>query len=146
LWEALAGDRMWKGCSEQQIESRVRAGDLPAPEGGRDGIPASFGRICRRALALAPRDRYPTALELADELEAALFGLGRPVSHRETGATVRRLFADVRAQTRAAIEQKVGALSAATLEPGTPSRQPATHESAPHPSGPGPAEPAAGPA
>jgi hypothetical protein len=141
LWEALAGDRMWRGCSEQQIKARVQAGDLPVPDAARGGAPASLERICRRALALAPRDRYATALELADELEAALPGLGRPVSHREIGATVMRLFADERAQTRAAIEQKVGALSAATFEAGTPSTHPGTHESAPHP-----AEPLAAPA
>jgi len=109
LWEALAGERMWRDCSEQQIRSRVQAGDLPAPDAGRTGAPPELARISRRALALAPGDRYPTALEMADEIERALSDLGWTASRREIGTTVAQLFDDVRAQTREAIERVVSA-------------------------------------
>jgi serine/threonine protein kinase len=111
LWEALVGERMWKGCSEQEIRSRVQAGDLPTPQGVRPEVVSSLDRICCRALSLRPSDRYPTALDLADDLEPCLSELGSPVSRREIGATVAKLFEDVRARTREAIERKLGRTS-----------------------------------
>jgi tRNA A-37 threonylcarbamoyl transferase component Bud32 len=103
LWEALVGERMWKGCNETEIRSRVRQGDLQMPLALRAGVPPALDRICRRALSLSPADRHATALELADDLEAALPELGAVASPREIGATVARLFEDVRAETKGAI-------------------------------------------
>jgi serine/threonine-protein kinase len=111
LWEALVGERMWKGCLEAEIKTRVRAGDLQMPLAVRADVPPALDRICRRALALAPADRHPTALALAEEIEAALAGLGGAPGRREIGATVARLFDDVRAETRVAIERSVARLS-----------------------------------
>jgi hypothetical protein len=105
---------MWSGCSEEEIRARVRSGALPEWRERSHGR-ASLESICRRALALSPADRPATALELADDLEAALPQLGRPPTHREIGATLARLFADVRAQTREAIERKLGPLSAGAM-------------------------------
>ena len=133
LWEALAGERMWKGCSEPEIRSRVQAGDLPmplamplamppaTPEAGWREVPSALDRICRRALSLAVADRHATALELADEIEAALPALGEVAGRREIGATVAKLFDDVRAQTREAIER---VLSPATARANAPTDAP----------------------
>ena len=118
LWEALVGERMWKGCPEHEIRSRVIAGDLPA----RPEAPASLDRICRRALSLRPDERQATALELADEIEKALLELPSPaVTHREIGATVARLFEDVRTQTKTAIEQELSGMSVADASARAPS-------------------------
>jgi serine/threonine-protein kinase len=114
LWEALAGERMWKGRGEDEIRARVRAGDVPPPA-LPPGVPPRLAAICRRALALRAADRHATALELADELEAALAELGGGVTPREIGATVARLFADVRAETKAAIEAQLGRISMAAM-------------------------------
>ncbi len=111
LWEALAGERMWKGLSEAEIRSRVRVGDLPMTETARSTRPSAFDRICRKALSLVPADRHPTALALADDLEAALSEQGIRISHRQIGAAVCQLFEDVRAETRKAIERKLGPTS-----------------------------------
>jgi serine/threonine protein kinase len=105
LWEALAGERMWKGCSEADIRARVLRGDLSMPETVRADVPPVLARICRRALSLSPADRHATALEFADDLEAALPELGKPASQREIGATIARLFEDVRALTKGALER-----------------------------------------
>jgi serine/threonine-protein kinase len=113
LWEALTGERMWKASSEHEIRQRVLAGDLPMPETVRATVPAPLARICRRALSRAPGERHATARQLADELEAAMDELGMTPSHREIGATVARLFADVRAETKRAIENKLGRASLA---------------------------------
>ncbi len=114
VWEALAGERMWKGCDEAEIRTRVQAGALPLPQAVRPEVPAALQVICRRALALSPDDRYPTALALADELEGALPLLGR-VSRRTIGATLARLFDDVRGATKAAIEEKLGRQSMSSI-------------------------------
>jgi tRNA A-37 threonylcarbamoyl transferase component Bud32 len=111
LWEALTGERMWKTSSENEIRARVLAGDLPMPETARPDVPAPLARVCRRALARAPGDRYPTARQLADDLEVAMGELGMAASHREIGAAVTRLFEDVRGATRRAIETKLGRAS-----------------------------------
>jgi serine/threonine protein kinase len=107
LWEALAGERMWRGCEEAEIRVRVQNGALPLPRASRPEPSAAVRQICRRALALAPDDRYPTALAMADALEAALPTLAH-VSRRTIGATVARLFDEERIATRAAIEEKLG--------------------------------------
>jgi serine/threonine protein kinase len=114
LWEALTGERMWRAMSEPDIRARVLAGDLPTPETARPDVPAPLARICRRALSRAPGDRHATARELADELEAAMSELGLTASQREIGATVARLFQDVRGETKRAIESKLGRASLAT--------------------------------
>jgi tRNA A-37 threonylcarbamoyl transferase component Bud32 len=121
LWEALAGERMWKGSSEAEIRRRVQAGELPsagelARAAGAE-VPAALDRICRRALARSPDDRQATALGLAEELEAALPALGPPVSAREIGALVARLFEDARAETRRAIERTLSAAANAGAPP-----------------------------
>jgi len=114
LWEALTGERMWKSSSEGEIRNRVLAGDLPMPETVRPAVPAPLARVCRRALSRAPGDRHATAQQLADELEAAMAELGIAASHRDIGVTVARLFADVRTETKRAIEMKLGRASMAT--------------------------------
>jgi tRNA A-37 threonylcarbamoyl transferase component Bud32 len=111
LWEAVTGERMWKTASEQEIRARVLAGDLPMPEAIRADVPAPLARICRRALSRSPADRHATAQQLADELEAAMGELGLAATHKEIGAAVARLFADVRAETKRAIETKLGRAS-----------------------------------
>jgi len=113
LWEALTGERMWKASSEADIRARVLAGDLPMPDTVRAEVPAPLARICRRALSRLPADRYATARQLADELEAAMSDLGMTATPREIGATVARLFEDVRAETKRAIESKLGRASLA---------------------------------
>jgi serine/threonine-protein kinase len=126
LWEALAGERMWRGAEEAEIRARVRSGDLPPPRApGRD-VPAALERICRRALAHSPADRHATAIELADDLEGVLSKLGRAPSHREIGAMVARLFDDARAQSRAAIEGKLGRLAAPAAGVPAPVDRPVT--------------------
>jgi len=114
LWEALTGERMWKGSSEGEIRARVLAGDLPLSETSRPDVPQVLARICRRALSRAPGDRHATARQLADELEAAMSELGLAASQREIGAMVARLFEDIRGETKRTLETKLGRASMAT--------------------------------
>jgi serine/threonine-protein kinase len=94
---------MWKGCSEAEIRQRALGGHLPQPPAD---APPALVKICRRALSLAPTDRHATAMELADELEAALSELGPPISRRQIGALVAKLFERERAATMGLLEQE----------------------------------------
>ena len=114
LWEAIAGERMWKGMDEVEIRRRVGAGELPVVRPCREGLPEALLASCRRALALAPAERHPTALALAEELERALAAVpsGAP-SRRAMGAAVARIFADERTNTRALIEAQIARMDGA---------------------------------
>jgi len=76
LWEALTGQRLYEGIGEVELVGRLAAGMRAAP-------PSSI-RVCAtltaeqsesadmiavRALAGAPKDRYPTALAMATAIE-----------------------------------------------------------------------------
>lgn len=52
-----------------EVLERVRRGDIPAPATVRPGVPPALAAICRKAMALHPADRYPTALALAADVE-----------------------------------------------------------------------------
>lgn len=101
LWEALAGERMWKACSESEIRLRVVQGDVPSI----DSKHGEMARICRKALSLAPVDRHANALDLADEIETALPVLGSLPHHRQMGELVASLFEAQRRKIRTAIEE-----------------------------------------
>jgi serine/threonine protein kinase len=48
----------------------IRHGKAPRPRQLRRDVPPALEAICLKAMALQPRDRYATALELAQDLEA----------------------------------------------------------------------------
>jgi predicted Ser/Thr protein kinase len=63
LYEALYGRRPFAGTSREQVADAVIRGHIePAPPGTR--VPASLRAIIVRALAVNPKDRYPTLTDL----------------------------------------------------------------------------------
>jgi serine/threonine-protein kinase len=65
LFELVVGYRPFDGADEAQVLARIRAAKVDLPHALVD---ARLARIVRRALALAPRDRYGTAGELCGDL------------------------------------------------------------------------------
>jgi WD40 repeat protein/serine/threonine protein kinase len=47
----------------------VQRGDFPPPRRVNRQVPSALEAICRKAMALQPQDRYPSAKALADDLE-----------------------------------------------------------------------------
>ncbi len=114
LWEAAARRPMWSDETEREIMNRVLNGELPRPREVNPDVRPELDRICMKALAAEPSDRYATAAELEADVEAFFETLGTKVTHRELGRIMSDLFADVRAETKRTIEEqlgKVGALS-----------------------------------
>ncbi|MCE9575744.1 MAG: protein kinase [Deltaproteobacteria bacterium] len=83
LYHLLAGETPYRGKSTADVLAEVLAGP-PIPISTRvPGVPRDLAAIVGRAMARAPDDRYPTARELARDLER--FAAGQLVgSHAYT--------------------------------------------------------------
>jgi eukaryotic-like serine/threonine-protein kinase len=113
LFEAAARRRMWKGVSEIEIIRRLVAGNIPSsPRAVDPTVDEVLDGICRRCLAVNPDDRYPTAADLQEDLEAYLAQTGRP-SSRAIGGYCAELFADKREMTHRIIEKQLAFLKSA---------------------------------
>jgi serine/threonine-protein kinase len=112
LWEAATGQRLWRGVSDIEILTRLAKGQLPRPSEYASNVNPRLEAVCCKAMAVNPADRYATAAELGDELEAILDEIGQ-VSSRELGAYVAELFAAQRAAMSAFVRRKLDELRVA---------------------------------
>ena len=72
LYELLTGRRPWVGDSAASIAMARLSGPIPSPSAVRAGIPPELESITRRALALAPEDRFDNAQAMAAALDGYL--------------------------------------------------------------------------
>src|SRR5262249_35278811 len=52
-----------------QVLQRVQKGDFPPPRQVKQDVSPALDSICGKAMALEPRDRYPSVRALADDIE-----------------------------------------------------------------------------
>jgi serine/threonine-protein kinase len=71
LYEITVGRRLFKGHA-QEVVHRLVEGDIEPPTFTRRDFPAGLESIVMRALERDPLDRYQSAYDLADDLEAFL--------------------------------------------------------------------------
>ncbi len=76
FWELLTTQRLFQGDTDFATLERVRDVIVPRPTEHNPAIPPELERIVFKALAANPDDRYQTAMELRDELQAFLFAQG----------------------------------------------------------------------
>src|SRR5258708_5447298 len=109
LWEAAAGERLWKSQSDATIMNKVLNGEIPSPREKRPELTEELERIVMKALAADRNMRYPTAADLEQDLENYLGGLGAEgrVTARQIGKLVDKLFEDVRVRTKALVEAQL---------------------------------------
>lgn len=105
LWAAATGQRLWKDISDAQILRRSLDGLTPRPSSVTPLCDPELERIVMRALAHRPAERYQTALELQEDLEAFCARIGAHDRPRELASFVSNLFADTRASMKACIER-----------------------------------------
>jgi serine/threonine-protein kinase len=74
LWEALTGERLFKGENEGNVLAKVLSGQVRAPSAIVPSLPEALDRVVLRGLERDPSRRYATAREMAQELDAA-FGV-----------------------------------------------------------------------
>jgi len=116
LWEAAVGTKLWNGLADGDIMKQVLQGKIPRPSEGTPDVPPELERICMRALAPKREDRYPTAADLEQDLEAFLQTLGEEArtSQRQTAKIMQTLFADVRQKTKEIIETQLASTTSIT--------------------------------
>jgi eukaryotic-like serine/threonine-protein kinase len=87
LYELLTGRPPYRGRTPGETLERIRCGEpLVFSHNGR-GLPVDLVAVCRKAMRRQPRNRYKTALALADDLRA--FAAGRPVQARQASTSER---------------------------------------------------------
>jgi tRNA A-37 threonylcarbamoyl transferase component Bud32 len=106
LWEAMSGRRMWADIPEHQVLVQLTSGQLPVSFDALAG-PEPLKRICARALAVNPRDRYPTSEAMRQELEDYINAFEVRTSAAALGRFVAELFEDRRAELRALVEAQL---------------------------------------
>ncbi|TWT70769.1 serine/threonine protein kinase [Crateriforma conspicua] len=83
LYKILCGTTPVDGESVVEIKEKVIDGRIRPVKDVRGAVPAALAAIAHKAMSLQPADRYPTALKMAEDVEAFL--ADDPVSaHRET--------------------------------------------------------------
>jgi serine/threonine protein kinase len=68
-WEALTGEKLFKGDNEGAVINAALNHRIPAPSEIAPGLPRELDDVLLRALARDPARRYGTAREMAMELE-----------------------------------------------------------------------------
>ncbi|MFI5300492.1 MAG: serine/threonine-protein kinase [Polyangiales bacterium] len=106
LWQALTGDRLWRGLTDLTIFHKLANERVPAPSTVKPDVDPALEAICLRALQPKPEDRFTTAGEMQEALEKWLSAHGSP-SSRELGTFVRARFEDSRSQLRQVIEREL---------------------------------------
>ncbi|WP_394849900.1 serine/threonine protein kinase [Pendulispora brunnea] len=105
LWRIISGRRLWAGATEVAALHSLASREIPPPIASR-GTPAELIRICKKAMACDPAERYPTATALRVDLEALIASLGGATS-ADVGDMVSKAFAERRQEVRAAIDARL---------------------------------------
>lgn len=128
LWELLTGRRLFAGSSEGETVVLVMSQAVPRPSEFRPNVPAELDRIVLRALERDQTLRYPTARDLASDLERFLTASGDTVPAMDISEWMAQVFPDgaERIQGLRELAAHVGAMTDKVL--GATSSSPPTEE------------------
>ncbi|HEU4411680.1 MAG TPA: serine/threonine-protein kinase [Polyangiaceae bacterium] len=132
LWQAAAGRRLWQDMSDLEVFQQLNTRQIPSLRQAAPDAPEALVAICERALAFEPDDRYASAAEFGDALEAYLAESGQRVSSRELGAYVSDLFAAKRVEVQSLIEMALGRRHESGQMPALPTSRRAGSDSGPN--------------
>jgi serine/threonine-protein kinase len=107
LFEAITGRRMWKGVPELTVVHELISGKIPSIREAVPDVPDALAAVCDRALAHNREDRFATAQEMHDALEAYLDATGAKATAREVGRFVAEKFSEDRAKVKTLIESQL---------------------------------------
>jgi serine/threonine protein kinase len=93
LWEVSLDRRLFLDDSDVETVRRVREADVPDPTTIEADYPRGLANALVRALARQPKDRWQSAAELRDALDAYVATVGRPVGPANVRAVLHDLFA-----------------------------------------------------
>jgi len=120
LWEALSGRRLFRGTTEAETLRRLLVEPIPSLEAIAEVHPA-LSLACARSLAREPDERFASAVEMIEALEAAAresgaaSAEGEPVAPiRSVAALMRELYEEGANEQREAVRRWVQAAPAAS--------------------------------
>jgi hypothetical protein len=96
LWETALDRRLFHDDSDVETVRRVREAEVPDPRTLVDGFPPALATAITRALARDPGDRWQTAAQLRDALDAYVGTTGQVVDASRVRALWMELFADAK--------------------------------------------------
>jgi hypothetical protein len=102
LYELTTMTRAFRESSDQATMERIAKGDLVRPTKVVTDYPVELERVVLRALAVNPKDRYPTAEAMRRELEALGHHLGLVLGDAAVSEVMTQLFDDRREPWRRA--------------------------------------------
>ena len=105
LWEALSGRRLVQKEDEASVLARRMSGQDPSIRTVVPDVPAELATICDKAMAPRPQDRFQSAREFQEVIEAYLGRSDFRVGPKDVGGIVLHAFADERERIKKAIEQ-----------------------------------------
>jgi len=74
FYELLTGTRPFRGKDQHELARRIRKLEVRPPRQLDDSIPKELERVCVKALSKRATDRYPTALDMAEDVRHFLGG------------------------------------------------------------------------
>jgi serine/threonine-protein kinase len=107
LWEAATGRRMWKGVPDIAILQRLLAGDIPKPSSVKPEVSEVLEAIVLKCLATDRDERYETALDLQEDIDAFLETQEDRGSARDLGKLITRQFDADRLKIKGIIEDQL---------------------------------------
>ena len=94
LYELLTGERLFVAESDFATLEKVRSVDVMPPSTYNRRIPEELEQIVMRALARDRDQRYQTALQLHDELQAFMHTSGNLFSRKDLSGYMHRVFSE----------------------------------------------------
>jgi hypothetical protein len=107
LWEILTGERLFGGSNDAAVVARVLEGVVVRPSKLAPEVPGELDAIVLHGLSRDPAERFASAQEMAEALEAA----GQPATARQVGRWVEETAGDAIERRREQIARMTGAVS-----------------------------------
>jgi serine/threonine-protein kinase len=104
MFEILSGRRLWHGMREIEILASLTRGEIPSLHAVKPDTAPDLVRICAKALAARPDERYATAAEMRDVLDHYLWSTGGAPRPRDVSSELLNIFDAERQRTRGLIE------------------------------------------
>jgi len=110
LWELVAGRRLFRAGDAIRTLRAVLRGPIPVPSSVNPAVGEALDEVVLKALARNPKERYKTAIEFAEALEAAARKDHDVASAARTGAWVEDLAHEALEKRRALFRETMSSL------------------------------------